>query len=130
MTRRELILEARRLGYVVEPATNGASPLPPCQRRHGHRGEHAQQLARHQQHPGRAAACAVPAGHHCEDITMSNNKVLLTTLSVRTSSKGRPYLAGWLGKASVVAFAGEPDKFGNPTWDLFLAGPEPLQPAR
>ncbi len=65
---------------------------------------------------------------------MSNNKVLLTTLSVRTSSKGRQYLAGWLGKASLVAFEGEPDKFGNPTWDLFLVEPEPRdrpsQPAR
>jgi hypothetical protein len=65
---------------------------------------------------------------------MSNSKVLLTTLSVRTSSKGRPYLAGWLGKASLVAFEGEPDKFGHPTWDLFLSGPEPQdrppQPAR
>jgi hypothetical protein len=56
---------------------------------------------------------------------MSGNRVLLTTLSVRTSAKGNQYLAGWLGKASVVAFAGEPDKFGNPTWDVFLCEPEP-----
>lgn len=48
-------------------------------------------------------------------------RVHLMTLSVRTSGKGNTYLAGWLGKASVVAFAGEPDKFGNPTWDVFLA---------
>ena len=56
---------------------------------------------------------------------MSGNRVLLMTLSCRTSAKGNAYLAGWLGKASVVAFAGEPDKFGNPTWDVFLAEPEP-----
>jgi hypothetical protein len=56
---------------------------------------------------------------------MSGNRVLLMTLSCRTSAKGNSYLAGWLGKASVVAFAGEPDKFGNPTWDVFLAEPEP-----
>lgn len=48
-------------------------------------------------------------------------RVHLMTLSVRTSGKGNAYLAGWLGKASVVAFAGEPDKFGNPTWNVFLA---------
>jgi hypothetical protein len=56
---------------------------------------------------------------------MTGNRVLLMTLSVRTSAKGNTYLAGWLGKASVVAFAGEPDKFGNPTWDVFLSEPEP-----
>jgi hypothetical protein len=54
-----------------------------------------------------------------------SKRVLLTTLSVRTSAKGRAYLSGWLGKASVVAFAGEPDKHGNPTWDVFLCEPEP-----
>ncbi len=57
--------------------------------------------------------------------TMNASRVLLTTLSRRTSTKGNEYLAGWLGKASVVAFPGEPDKFGNPTWDLFLSHPEP-----
>jgi hypothetical protein len=60
---------------------------------------------------------------------MSGNRVLLMTLSCRTSAKGNSYLAGWLGKASVVAFAGEPDKFGNPTWDVFLAEPEPKREA-
>ena len=56
---------------------------------------------------------------------MSSHRVLLTTLSRRTSTKGNEYLAGWLGKASVVAFPGEPDKFGNPTWDIFVNQPEP-----
>ena len=54
---------------------------------------------------------------------MTGSCVLLTTLSVRTSAKGNAYLAGWLGKASVVAFPGEADKFGNPTWDPFLSQP-------
>jgi hypothetical protein len=70
--------------------------------------------------PGRAPA----AGEVSE---MTNPRVLLTTLSVRTSAKGRSYLSGWLGKASVVAFAGQPDKHGNPTWDVFLAEPEPRE---
>src|SRR3954466_2755006 len=53
-------------------------------------------------------------------------KVLLLQLSERTSAKGNPYLSGWLGKASVVGFRGEePDKFGNPTWNLFISTPEP-----
>ncbi len=56
---------------------------------------------------------------------MSASRVLLTTLSRRTSTKGNEYLAGWLGRASVVAFPGEPDKFGNPTWEVFLSQPEP-----
>src|SRR5690242_20114789 len=46
-------------------------------------------------------------------------------LSERTSGRGNRYMSGWLGKASVVAFAGEPDKHGNPTWDLFVSEPQP-----
>ncbi len=56
---------------------------------------------------------------------MSRPRVLLTRLSVRTSAKGREYLSGWLGKASVVGFKGEPDKYGNEAWDLYLSEPEP-----
>jgi hypothetical protein len=52
-------------------------------------------------------------------------RVLLLTLSERTSGKGNRYLSGWLGKASVVAFRGEDDKHGNPTWDLFVSEPQP-----
>src|SRR4051794_15081598 len=53
-------------------------------------------------------------------------RVLLMQLSQRTSAKGNAYLSGWLGKASVVAFqAEEPDKFGNPVWDVFVSTPEP-----
>jgi hypothetical protein len=57
------------------------------------------------------------------------NRVLLLSLSQRTSGKGNPYLSGWLGKASVVGFPGEPDRFGNATWDLFVSTPEPKQGA-
>lgn len=52
---------------------------------------------------------------------MSSPRVLLMTLSIRTAASGRSYLSGFLGKARVVAFAGEPDRFGNPTWDILLA---------
>jgi hypothetical protein len=53
-------------------------------------------------------------------------RVLLLQLSERTSGKGNRYLSGWLGKASVVAFqAEEPDKWGNPVWDVFVSTPEP-----
>src|SRR3954463_3975867 len=52
-------------------------------------------------------------------------RVLLLPLSERTSGRDNAYLSGWLGKASVVAFAGEPDRHGNPTWDLFVSTPEP-----
>ena len=52
-------------------------------------------------------------------------RVLLMQLSERTSAKGNAYLSGWLGRASVVGFRGEPDKFGNETWDLFVSTPEP-----
>lgn len=55
---------------------------------------------------------------------MSGPLVLLATLSVRTSARGNTYLSGWLGKAQVVGFAGEPDKFSNPTWKLYVAKPE------
>src|SRR3954451_11998523 len=57
---------------------------------------------------------------------MNPNRVLLMQLSERTSAKGNAYLSGWLGKASVVAFqAEEPDKWGNPVWDVFVSTPEP-----
>ena len=51
-------------------------------------------------------------------------RVLLLTLSERTSGRGNRYLSGWLGKASVVAFPGEPDKFGNETWNVYVSEPE------
>jgi hypothetical protein len=53
-------------------------------------------------------------------------RVLLLMLSERTSTKGRRYMSGWLGRASVVAFeAEEPDRFGNKQWEVFVSTPEP-----
>ena len=44
----------------------------------------------------------------------------------RTANSGQAQLPPQLGGGeSVVAFAGEPDKHGNPTWDLFVSTPEP-----
>jgi hypothetical protein len=40
-------------------------------------------------------------------------RVLLLTLSQRTSAKGNSYLSGYLGKTSVVGFPGEPDSSGT-----------------
>jgi hypothetical protein len=57
---------------------------------------------------------------------VSGARVLLMQLSERTSARGNRYLAGWLGKASVVAFLDEePDRFGNPQWSVFVSTPEP-----
>jgi hypothetical protein len=56
---------------------------------------------------------------------VSGPRVLLMQLSERTSGKGNAYLSGWLGKASVVAFPGEPDKHGNATWDVFVSETQP-----
>jgi hypothetical protein len=53
------------------------------------------------------------------------NRVLLLTLSERTSARGNRYMSGWLGKACVVGFPGEPDKFGNPTFDIYVSTSEP-----
>jgi hypothetical protein len=75
--------------------------------------------------PGHGGAL-LPSRLRYKDLrTMSRPRVLLTRLSVRTSAKGREYLSGWLGKASVVGFKGEPDKYGNEAWDLYLSEPEP-----
>jgi hypothetical protein len=57
---------------------------------------------------------------------MTSPRVLLMRLSCRTSAKGNEYLSGYLGAARVIAFkAKEPDKFGNPQWEVFVAEPEP-----
>ena len=103
------------------------------------RGRPVTYATAHHRELDRAAARAMgdPPGHalvrsryRMKDMrTMTSARVLLTTLSVRTSAKGRPYLSGWLGKASVVAFEGEPDRFGNPTWNIFVAEPEPREGA-
>jgi len=58
---------------------------------------------------------------------MTGPRVLLAVLSERTSARGNPYLAGWLGKARVVGFRGEDDAHGNPTWNLYVSEPEPRE---
>ena len=50
-----------------------------------------------------------------------DQKVLLATLWERTSAKGNTYLSGFLGKACVVGFRGEPRPDGTPTWNIFLS---------
>lgn len=52
-------------------------------------------------------------------------KVLLMQLTQRTSGKGNAYLTGWLGKAKLVGFKGEPDEHGNERWDVYAAEPQP-----
>ena len=57
---------------------------------------------------------------------MSGPRVLLMTLSERTSAKGTAYLSGWLGKARLVGFkAKEPDRYGNEVWEVYAQEPEP-----
>ena len=48
------------------------------------------------------------------------SKVLLATLTEAVSGRGNTYLRGWLGASNLVAFAGEPDEQGRPTWNLYL----------
>jgi hypothetical protein len=50
----------------------------------------------------------------------SDQKVLVTTLWQRTSGKGNEYLSGFLGKARVIGFRGEPTVDGTPTWDIYV----------
>jgi hypothetical protein len=57
----------------------------------------------------------------------SQTKVLLMQLTQRTSGRGNAYLTGWLGKAKLVGFKGEPDEHGNERWDVYAAEPEQRQ---
>jgi hypothetical protein len=51
-------------------------------------------------------------------------KVLLMQLAERTSDRGTRYFSGWLGKARLVGFlADEPDRDGNPLWNVYAAEP-------
>ena len=55
---------------------------------------------------------------------MNDTRVLFTTLSMRKSAKGNDYCVGWLGNCELIGFPGEPDKFGNPTMNLYLQAKE------
>jgi hypothetical protein len=50
----------------------------------------------------------------------SDEKVLIATLWQRTSCKGNDYLSGFLGKARIIGFHGQPTTDGTPTWDLYV----------
>ena len=50
-----------------------------------------------------------------------DEKVLLTVLWERTSAKGTPYLSGFLGKATLIGFRGDPLDDGTPTWKLYVS---------
>jgi hypothetical protein len=80
------------------------------------------------------AAGLVASRNRGKDLCSMNARpprVLFATLTEATSAAGRPYLRGWAGASNLVAFRGEPDEQGRPTWDLFLAERPPRQaPAR
>jgi hypothetical protein len=54
-------------------------------------------------------------------------KVLLATLTECTSGRGNTYLRGWAGASNLVAFRGEDDDQGRPTWQLFLVERQPRE---
>jgi hypothetical protein len=60
----------------------------------------------------------------------SEAKVLLLQLSERTSARGNRYYRGWLGRAAVVGFPGEPDEAGNQTIDIYVSTPQPRENRR
>ena len=49
-----------------------------------------------------------------------NTRVLLATIWQRTSDKGNEYVSGFLGKARLIGFRGEPTADGVPTWDIYV----------
>ena len=53
------------------------------------------------------------------------SRVLLATLTEAVSGRGNTYMRGWLGASNLVAFAGEPDEQGRPTWNLYLVERQP-----
>jgi hypothetical protein len=53
-------------------------------------------------------------------VTGQAPKVLVATLWQRRSERGNEYLSGFLGKARIVGFRGEPTADGTPTWDIYL----------
>ncbi len=95
--------------------------LARAQHRHLDR-EHAEAQAR-DGGADRQADIARPRRWRTDTVSgVQEPRVLLMELSERVSGKGRKYMAGCLGKASVVAFeAKEPDKFGNKCWRVFVS---------
>ncbi len=54
---------------------------------------------------------------------MSGERVHLFDLRLRTSAAGNRYLAGWLGKASVVGFLDREAE--GEVWQIFVSTPAP-----
>lgn len=54
-------------------------------------------------------------------------KVLFATLVERTSGKGNVYLSGWAGASNLLAFRGDDDDRGQPTWNLYLVERQPRE---
>jgi hypothetical protein len=52
--------------------------------------------------------------------SISDGKVLVCSLWERTSAKGNTYLSGFLGKARIIGFRGEPTADGTLTWNIYL----------
>ena len=52
-------------------------------------------------------------------------RVLLAVPSECVSGNGKAHLGGWAGASNLVAFRGEPDEQGRPTWHLYLAERQP-----
>lgn len=48
-------------------------------------------------------------------------RVLFAVLTECVSAGGKAYLRGWAGASNLVAFRGEDDDQGRPTWNLYLA---------
>ena len=57
------------------------------------------------------------------------DRVHLCTLSVRTSKAGRTYVTGYLGKAKLIGWAGEPDRYGNRTIEIYAVPGQDARPA-
>jgi len=80
--------------------------------------------------PGHAL---VRSRHRLKDMSSMQTpqaRVLLADLTECVSGRGNRYLKGWLGASSLVAFAGDPDTEGRPTWKLYLTERSPRQDAR
>lgn len=52
-------------------------------------------------------------------------RVLFAVLSECTSGRGTTYLRGWAGASNLIAFRGEDDEQGRPTWQLYLTERQP-----
>lgn len=80
--------------------------------------------------PGQAGAL-LPSRLRGKDARSMNAppqaRVLLAVLSECKSGRGTAYLRGWAGASNLVAFPGEPDDQGRPTWNLYLTERQPRE---